>query len=121
MGAFCTESVKPRSSLALWIHPSFAFSFNHLVGEREQPVRNLEAERLGGLEVDHQLELGRLLDRQIARLGALENPADVNAGLAIGVRKVRSIAHQTPGCGVLPQIVDRGNRIAVLPKSRYAR
>jgi hypothetical protein len=27
-----------------------------------------EAERLGGLEIDHQLELGRLLDRQIGRL-----------------------------------------------------
>src|SRR5262252_974720 len=35
-------------------------------------------------------------------------------GLALCVRKVRSIAHQTTGCGVLPQIVDRGNRIARL-------
>jgi hypothetical protein len=26
--------------------------FDHLVGEREQPVRNLEANRLGGLEID---------------------------------------------------------------------
>jgi hypothetical protein len=26
--------------------------FNHLVGEREQLVRNLEAERLRGLEID---------------------------------------------------------------------
>src|SRR5262245_11776271 len=26
--------------------------FDHLVGEREQPVRNLEAKRLGGLEID---------------------------------------------------------------------
>src|SRR5215472_16030323 len=28
-------------------------SFDHLVGAREQPVRNLEAERLCGLEIDH--------------------------------------------------------------------
>jgi hypothetical protein len=28
---------------------------DHLVAEREQLVWNLEAERLGGLEVDHQL------------------------------------------------------------------
>jgi hypothetical protein len=27
-------------------------SLDHLIGEREQPVRNLEAERLRGLEVD---------------------------------------------------------------------
>jgi hypothetical protein len=26
--------------------------FDHLIGEREQPVGNLEAERLRGLEVD---------------------------------------------------------------------
>jgi putative ABC transport system substrate-binding protein len=30
-------------------------------------------------------------------LSPLRNPADVNAGLAIGVRKVRSIAYQTTG------------------------
>jgi hypothetical protein len=34
--------------------------FDHLVGEREQPVRNLEAERLGGPEVDDKVKLGRL-------------------------------------------------------------
>ena len=36
--------------------------FDHLVGAGEQRVGDGEAERLGGLEVDHQLELGRLLD-----------------------------------------------------------
>jgi hypothetical protein len=30
---------------------------DHLVGEREQPVRYLEAERLGGLEIKHEFEL----------------------------------------------------------------
>jgi hypothetical protein len=34
--------------------------FDHLVGGREQRLWNFEAQRLGGFEVDHQLELGRL-------------------------------------------------------------
>jgi len=42
--------------------------FNHLVGDREHARRNCAAERLGGLEVDHQLELDRLQDRKVGRL-----------------------------------------------------
>jgi hypothetical protein len=42
-------------------------SFDHLVGEREQPVRDFEAERLGSLEVEHQFELCRQHNRQIWR------------------------------------------------------
>ena len=47
--------------------------------------RHVEAERLGGLEIDDQFELGRLLDRQVGRLGALENAAGVDAGLPIRI------------------------------------
>ena len=35
-------------------------SLDHLIGEREQPVRNLKAERLGGLNIDHQFDFRRL-------------------------------------------------------------
>jgi hypothetical protein len=43
--------------------------FDHLIGAREHRRRNFEAERFGRLEVDHQLEFGRLFDRQIGRVG----------------------------------------------------
>src|SRR5260370_14024917 len=42
--------------------------FDHLVGNGAQLVRDGEAERLGLVEVDHQLELNRLLNRQVSRL-----------------------------------------------------
>ena len=37
----------------------------------------VEAERLGGLEIDHQLVLGRRLHRKVGRLLALEDAIDV--------------------------------------------
>jgi hypothetical protein len=40
-----------------------AFLFDDLVGDGEQRRWHVEAEGLRGLEIDHQLELGGLLDR----------------------------------------------------------
>src|SRR5271169_3231618 len=59
--------------------------FDHVVGECQQLRWHFEAERLGGLEVDHELEFGGLHDRQVGGLLPLENPPRVDASLAIGV------------------------------------
>jgi hypothetical protein len=49
--------------------------FDHLISAGEDRGRDREAEGLGGLEIDHQLEGGRLLDRQISGLLARKDPA----------------------------------------------
>ena len=58
---------------------------------------NGEAECLGDLEIDDQLELGGLYDGQLGRLLALKNQAGVDAGLAIAIGNACTIAHQATG------------------------
>src|SRR5262245_52026575 len=53
--------------------PSRVTSFDHLVGAGEQRRRNIDAERLGCVEIDQQLEPGWLFDRQVCGLRTLEN------------------------------------------------
>jgi len=55
--------------------------FDDLGGASEDRWRHGEAERLGGVEIDHQLECRRLLYRQVGRLRTLEDPARVIAEL----------------------------------------
>ena len=57
--------------------------------------RDLEAERLGGLEVDNQLELRGLLDWKVAGLGSLENFVHVRGGASANVLNARPIGHKT--------------------------
>jgi hypothetical protein len=57
--------------------------FDHLVGAGKQRRWHGETEHLRGLEVDEQLDLRGLNDRQVGRLVALENPAGVDAGLTV--------------------------------------
>jgi hypothetical protein len=47
--------------------------FDDLVGECEKRFRNLNADCLGGRDVDDKLKFGRLLDRNIAGLRAAQN------------------------------------------------
>src|SRR5437899_10296050 len=49
-------------------------SFNELIRPQQQPVGNLQAQRLGGLQVNDQFEARNLLGGEISRLRAVETP-----------------------------------------------
>src|SRR6516162_5459406 len=92
-------------------------------GAGDQRRRDGEAERLGGLDIDHQLRFGRLLDRQARRLLALEDTIDVRSRTPNYVDSIRSIGDQCPFCDELPMTTERResmlfrqchNRLAVI-------
>src|SRR4029077_11941751 len=87
-------------------------SFDDLVGASEQRLRHGQAELLRGIEVDYQLEFGRLLNRHIGRLGALEDLSRVSAEQAKGRSEACSIADQAAGSGEFTPRIDRRNGMA---------
>src|SRR5215831_4809328 len=85
--------------------------FNHLVGGREQPVGNLEAERLCGLEIDRQLVLDRVLHRKVGRLLALEDAIDVTGRAPVRVGRVGGVGDEAAGDDEVGPGVDRRQRV----------
>src|SRR5262249_39022351 len=81
--------------------------FDHLVGGGENRIRHGHAEGLGGLEIDDELEPGRQLDRQLARLGTIENAIDIGGRTPVAVGEVLAVADQSSGLYVLPEREDR--------------
>src|SRR5262249_24026628 len=87
-------------------------SLDHLVGAGEQRRWNFQAKRPGGRKIDDELELDRLHDRQVGRLGTLENATRIIAELPIHLRQARSVAHQAADLRVLAHIINGWKRMA---------
>src|SRR2546422_10998760 len=74
----------------------FAGSLIHLVCSQQHRLRNREAERLGGLHVDHELELRRLLDREVGWLRALEDFVYVRRRTPPEISEAGAVEHEPP-------------------------
>ena len=85
---------------------------DHLIRRGQQRFRDGEAESFGGLEIDDQFQLGRLLNWQISRFFAFENAPGIDANFVVRIAYAAAIAHQTAGQGVLTVWEDRGQRMA---------
>src|SRR2546421_9852987 len=90
---------------------------NQLVRALKKRLRHGNAERLGGLEIDTQPELARLLHRQIRRLLAFQDTPGINTGLATDVRVVRTEANEAAGSYKEGRIVRRGNGMLLCQSS----
>src|SRR6202047_1339045 len=91
-----------RTSLRL------AHLFDHLVGAQKEGLRNVEAERFGGRQVDDQLELGRLLDRNVGGLRPLEDLVNKVARAPEHIRVVYAIGDEASRSEILTEGVNRG-------------
>src|SRR6516225_7787095 len=97
--------------LVHFTEPTCAASLDHLVGAGEKGRWHSEADRPGSLQVDDELELGGLQDREVRRFLALEDAAGIDTNLAVPVHITRSVAHQPAGFDILANGIDRGYRM----------
>src|SRR5262249_10089101 len=88
---------------------------DHSVGSKEKGLRDRQSEGLRSLEVNHQLELRRLLDGQIAGLRALEDFVHVGGGTPKEIAEIRAVAHEAAS---LHMVSPREKRRQPIPQSQ---
>jgi hypothetical protein len=76
-------------------------SLNHLIRPHQHVGRNRQADLLSRFEIDDELELLRLLHREIGKLSAFEDLVHLGSGAPIKVIEVRPIGHKAALIDVL--------------------
>jgi len=94
-GAIADTTGGPRSATT---GHNRAGSFDHLVGAGEKSRRNFDPERDCGGQVENEIELGRLLDWQIAWLHASQNLINILGGAPEQIYGTWPIGHKTSRC-----------------------
>src|SRR2546426_7154605 len=73
-----------------WVSPCAPLA-DHLIRLEEKRWGHGDPKRLGGLEVDDQLELRGLLDREVPGLGAPQNLVDIDGPTSCNVQHTRRV------------------------------
>src|SRR5436190_7975822 len=73
--------------------------FDHLVGGRDDIGRDRQAEAARRAQIDDEVESGRLVEREIAGLGAAQNLIDVNRRATKIVGNVRAVGDEAAVVG----------------------
>jgi hypothetical protein len=72
-------------------------SLDHLIRPEKNRLRNRDANLLGRFQINHQLELRRLFNREIGGLGALQDSVHEICDAPVAVREVRAVGHEPAG------------------------
>src|SRR5205809_704757 len=78
---------------------------DHLVRPQQHRLWDGQPENLRSSEVDHQLELRRLLDGEVGRLGALEDLVYVGGRAPEHVTNAWPVRHEAAGLGGARSVV----------------
>src|SRR4029079_2900457 len=74
-------------------------SFDHPISTQHEPSGNVMADHLRCLEVDHQLEIGWLLDWKVGWMGPTKFLDDHPCPLPPDLSKTRAVAHEPAAFG----------------------
>src|SRR5262245_33255170 len=79
---------------------------DHLAGAGEQRVRDGEPERLGGHQIDDEVEFGRLFDRNVDRFRPAQNRVDMLGCAPVEMHVVDAVGYKTSSLYELARAVD---------------
>src|SRR5262245_39459749 len=91
-----------------FIHKLCSESFDHLISSCQNVRRNRQSNLLGGFEINHELKLRGLLDREVSGLYSLQDFVHVNSSAAIRVTITRGIGHEPTSFNEVTSLVHGG-------------
>src|SRR5262245_54737542 len=80
---------------------------NYSIRTQEKRSRNRQPECLCGLQIDHEIQLGRLLDRERLRLRSSQDPINVAGGAPEQIVAIYSITDESTILHELRRVIDR--------------